>query len=261
MSFWEHVEALRKVLLRIAVVMGVAMAGAFVAMPWLFDNVIMAPCDPSFPVYRFFDAIAPGSSGGDFRIDVVSIELASQIFVHLSASGWTALVAAFPIVLYLLWTFVAPALYEHERRGVARTFLWGNLMFYTGVALAYFVIFPLTLRFLGTYRLSGTIRPVVSLESYMDNFFTLLLLMGLVFELPVLAWLLGRLGVLTRRFFSSYRRHAVMVLLIVAALITPTGDPFTLAVVFVPIYALWEASARLVPPGNDEEPEQTVKKD
>lgn len=247
MSFWEHVEALRRVLLRIAAVIVVAMVGAFVAMPWLFDHVIMAPCNPSFPVYRFFDAIAPGSAGDNFSIDVVSIELASQIFVHLSAAGWTALLVAFPIVLYQLWTFVAPALYEHERRGVVKSFLWGNLMFYSGVALAYFVIFPLTLRFLATYRLSSTIRPIVSLESYMDNFFTLLLMMGMVFELPLVAWLLGRLGVLSRGFFSSYRRHAIMVILIVAALITPTGDPFTLAVVFVPIYALWEASARLVP--------------
>ena len=120
-------------------------------------------------------------------------------------------------------------------------------MFYLGVTVGYFLVFPLAVRFLSTYQLSENIRPIVSLDSYMDNFFTLLLMMGAVFELPLLAWVLGKMGMLTRGFFSTYRRHAVVVLLIIAALITPTGDPFTLFIVFIPIYTLWEASARLVP--------------
>ncbi len=120
-------------------------------------------------------------------------------------------------------------------------------MFYLGVATGYFLVFPLAVRFLAGYQLSEAIRPIVSLDSYMDNFFMLLVMMGTVFELPLLAWLLGRIGVLTRSFFRRYRRHAIVVLLIVAAVITPTGDPFTLFLVFTPIYALWEIGARLVP--------------
>ena len=103
------------------------------------------------------------------------------------------------------------------------------------------------MRFLADYSLSDKIRTLVSLDSYMDNFFTLLLLMGAIFELPLLAWLLGKMGFLTRGFFSRYRRHAIVVLLIVAAAVTPTGDPFSLMAVFLPIYALWEFSRRLVP--------------
>ncbi len=243
-------EALRSVLVRITVLLAVLAVAAFVAMPYIFDNVVMAPTTSAFPTYRLFDdaAMALGATpAGDFRAEIVSIELASQMFVHLSASCWLAFIAGFPIVIYLLWTFVAPALYPEERRGIVRTFVWGNIMFYIGVAIGYFLVFPLTLRFLATYTLSASIHPVVSLDSYMDNFFTLLLMMGAVFELPLLAHRLGRLGIIDRSFFGTYRRHAIVALLIVAALITPTGDPFTLFIVFVPVYSLWELSARLVP--------------
>lgn len=240
--------------MRILLVTGVLAMCAFAAMPWIFDNIIMAACSESFPTYRIFDRIAEltgSDTSGEFRVDVVSLQLASQLFVHFSAACWTALIVGFPVIIYLLWGFVAPALYPEEKRGIRRAFFFGNIMFYLGVAVGYYLVFPLAVRFLATYQLSGAIRPIVSLDSYMDNFFTLLLMMGAVFELPLLAWLLGKMGLLTRSFFGRYRRHAIVALLIVAAVITPTGDPFTLFLVFVPIYALWEASARLVPESND----------
>ena len=245
MTFWDHLDDLRRVLFRVFIVVAVLGVGAFTAMPWIFQNVIMAPCNPGFPTYRIFDSIA-------FNVDVVSLELASQFFVHMSASCWVAFVVGFPVIIYLLWGFIAPGLYEHERRGVTKAFIFGNIMFYLGMAVGYYLVFPLAVRFLADYRLSEAIRPVVSLDSYMDNFFTILLMMGAVFELPLLAWILGKMGMLTRGFFSRYRRHAIVVLLIIAALITPTGDPFTLFLVFIPIYALWEASARLVPAATTE---------
>ncbi|MDE6135520.1 MAG: twin-arginine translocase subunit TatC, partial [Muribaculaceae bacterium] len=239
MTFWDHLDDLRRVVFRVLAVVGILGIGAFIAMPWIFDNVIMAPCSGRFLTYSFFDRIAAATGFGElatdagFSVDIVSIELASQLFIHLSASCWVALIVGFPIILYMLWGFVAPALYEHERRGITKAFFFGNVMFYLGVAAGYFLVFPLALRFLADYRLSDAIRPIVSLDSYMDNFFTLLLMMGAVFELPLLAWLLGKMGILTRGFFSRYRRHAIVALLIVAALITPTGDPFTLFIVFI----------------------------
>lgn len=254
MSFWDHLDDLRRVIFRIAAVMALISVASFVAMPWMFDHVIMAPCSGSFVTYGFFDRMASALGLADelatdpsFSVDIVSLELTSQLFVHLSAAFWVAFVVGFPVVVYLLWGFVAPALYEHEKRGAVRAFVFGNIMFYLGVATGYFLVFPLAVRFLADYQLSGAIRPIVSLESYMDNFFMLLVMMGAVFELPLLAWLLGRMGLLTRDFFGKYRRHAIVILLIVAAFITPTGDPFTLFIVFLPIYALWETSARLVP--------------
>lgn len=253
MTFWDHLDALRGVILRVLAVAAALAVAAFCVMPWFFDTVIMAPCRSDFPFYRLIDAIAGVSPlgfapAGAFDLHLVSLQLASQFYVHLSASCWTAIVAGFPVIIYILWSFISPALYEREKRGIRRAFLFGNIMFYAGVGVGYFLVFPLALRFLATYSLSADITPMISLDSYMDNFFTLILLMGAVFELPLVAWLLGKMGFLRRSFFSRYRRHAILGLLIAAGFITPTGDPFTLLAVFIPIYALWEFSARLVPP-------------
>ena len=164
----------------------------------------------------------------------------------MSASCWLALVVSFPVIIYLLWGFIKPGLYENERKGARMAFLFGNLMFYVGVCVGYFMVFPLTVRFLSDYQLSEMIPNQISIDSYMDTFITVVMMMGLFFELPLLAWLLGGMGLLHRNFFNTYRRHAIVALLILAAIITPTGDPFTLFVVFAPIYLLWEFSAFLV---------------
>ena len=252
MSFWDHLDVLRGVLIKIAVVL-VAMAIVFfVLMPSIFDNIILAPCKGNFVLYRIFEKVTAGVPGlpqfqaEGFHVELINIKLASQFFIHMSTSFWLALVFSFPIVIYLLWSFVSPALYEHEKRGIKRAFAFGNLMFFLGVAVGYFVVFPITLRFLADYHVSAMVPNQISLDSYMDTFLMLIFIMGIVFELPLLAWLLGKIGVLKRSFFKKYRRHAIVVLLILAALITPTGDPFTLTVVFLPIYFLYEMSAWLV---------------
>ena len=255
-TFWDHLDELRNVLVRIVITIVILAIGAFCIMPWFFDNVVLAPCHADFPFYRVIDYITShspvgtGISADPFNLTPVSLQLTSQFFIHFSAACWTAAVVAFPVIIYQLWTFVAPALYDNEKTGIRKAFFFGNLMFYLGVLTGYFIVFPLALRFLATYQLSESIQTVVSLDSYMDNFYTLILLMGAVFELPLLAWLLGKAGFITRSFFKKYRRHAIVALLIIAALITPTGDPFTLLAVFIPIYALWEFSARIVPPTN-----------
>lgn len=259
MSFWGHLDELRGVLFKIAIVVILLTVGAFIIMPWFFDHVILAPCSSDFIIYRLFDKISsfgilPQELSGDgFHVDLVSMQLTTQFFIHMSASCWLAFVVGFPIIIYLLWSFVEPALYEQEKRGIRRAFVFGNVMFFLGVLVGYFIVLPLAVRFLSQYTLSDHITGMVSLESYMDNFFTMLLLMGMVFELPLLAWLLGKMGLLRREFFGKYRRHAIVAILILAGLITPTGDPFTLFAVFIPVYALWELSSQLVPRKKDEE--------
>lgn len=252
MSFWDHLDVLRGVLIKIAVVLVVMAIGFFVLMPTIFDYVILAPCNGDFILYRIFAKITEGSSWlpqfstDGFHVELINIQLASQFFIHMSTSFWLALVFSFPIVIYLLWTFVSPALYEHEKRGIRRAFAFGNLMFFLGVAVGYFVVFPVTLRFLANYHVSDMVPNKISLDSYMSTFLMLIFIMGIIFELPLLAWLLGKIGVLKRSFFKKYRRHAIVVLLILAAFITPTSDPFTLTIVFLPIYLLYEMSACLV---------------
>jgi sec-independent protein translocase protein TatC len=253
MSFWNHIDALRSVLIRIIVVLVVVTFGLFCVMPTLFDQVILAPCHGDFVLYRLFERMTsslpwlPQFDASGFHVELINIKLASQFFIHMSTSFWLALVLSFPVSLYLLWTFVAPALYPHEKRGVKTAFFIGCMMFFIGVAVGYFIVFPVTLRFLADYHVSQFVPNQISLDSYMDTFLMLIFVMGIIFELPLLAWLLGSLGVLHRSFFHTYRRHAVVALLALAAIITPTGDPFTLMVVFLPIYLLYELSAYLVP--------------
>ena len=247
MGFWDHVDALRTVLLRGVVVIVILMTAYFAVMPELFDTVILAPCRPDFCLYQILDLAGDVIDPDREEIKLVNIQLASQFFIHMSASFWLAIITSFPIIVYLIWGFVAPGLYEDEKRGAGTAFAAGNAMFFLGVACGYFLVFPLTLRFLADYRLSESIPNHISLDSYMDNFMMLILMMGIIFELPVLAWLLGKAGLINRGLFDRYRRHAVIALLILAAVITPTGDPFTLTVVFLPIYLLWEVSAFTVP--------------
>ncbi len=262
MSFWDHIDALRSVMVRIVVVLLVATVALFCVMPTVFDSVILAPCHGDFALYRLFERMTssvswlPQFTTDGFHVELINIKLASQFFIHMSTSFWLALVLTFPFVLYQLWTFIAPALYPSEKRGVKTAFLIGCLMFFLGVAVGYFIVFPVTLRFLADYHVSQMVPNQISLDSYMDTFLMLIFVMGIIFELPLLAWLLGVLGVLRRNFFRTYRRHAVVALLVLAAIITPTGDPFTLSIVFLPIYLLYEVSAYLVPnTSNDSETE------
>ena len=150
MSFWDHADALRGVLLRAAGVVVVLTALLFSVMPRLFDEVIMAPCRPDFWLYGLLGA-------GDFSVTIVNIKLASQFFIHVSSSFWLALVLSCPVIMYLLWTFVSPALYSHERRGVKTAFILGNFMFFAGLAVGYLLVFPITLRFLADYQVSAAV--------------------------------------------------------------------------------------------------------
>ena len=155
-----------------------------------------------------------------------------------------ALVLMFPYLIFEIWRFIQPALFASERKSVGAAFGFGTGMFFLGCAVGYFLVFPFTFRFLTEYQLSPMIVNQISLNSYMGNFLMMIFVMGLVFELPLLSWLLSKLGLVNRAFFRKYRKHAVVVLLFLAAVITPSGDPFTLLIVFLPLYLLYELGIR-----------------
>ena len=159
--------------------------------------------------------------------------------------------------MWEIWKFISPALYENEKKNVRWVFLFGTIMFFIGCSVGYLLVFPLTLRFLATYQLSAAITEQVSLDSYMNNFLMLVFIMGVVFEMPLVSWLLSKIGILHRGFFHKYRRHAIIGLLVAAAFITPSSDPFTLGAVFFPLYGLYELSAFFVrkEPKEDEDEE------
>jgi sec-independent protein translocase protein TatC len=152
----------------------------------------------------------------------------------------------FPYILYQLFLFVAPALRAHERKHSVAVIVYSSLLFYLGVALDYFLIFPLSFRFLATYQVAGSVNNLIELSSYTGTLLMLSLLFGIMSELPVVSWLLAKIGLLTDTFMRKYRKHAVVIILVLSAVITPSGDAFTLFLVFVPIYFFYELSIWIV---------------
>ena len=252
MSFWDHLDVLRQVLFRVLGVWLVLAVGYFIVMPYLFDQVILAPCHNDFIFYQLLrDVGAYFNLSGDFftqtfSVKLININLAAPFFIHMSTAFWMSVVTATPYLFYELWKFVSPALYPNERKGVKKALCLGSVMFFIGVAVGYFMVYPLTLRFLSSYQLSIAIENQISLNSYIDNFMMLVLCLGLAFELPLVTWLLSLLGIVHKDLLKKYRRHAIVLLVILAAVITPTGDPFTLTIVAIPLYLLYEFSIRMV---------------
>lgn len=252
MTFWDHLDVLRRVLIRVVGVWLVLAVGFFIAMPYLFDSVILAPCHNDFAFYHLLHKIGDWFHlSGDFftqhfEVKLININLASPFFIHISTAFWMSIVMSVPYLLFEIWRFIKPALYPNEKKNVRMALGIGTVMFFLGVLLGYFMVYPLTLRFLATYELSAEIENRISLNSYIDNFMMLILMMGLVFELPLVTWLLSLMGLVTKSFLRKYRRHAVVVIFVVAAIITPTGDPFTLSVVAIPLWMLYELSILLI---------------
>ncbi len=252
MTFWDHLEDLRKIIFRILGLVFLLAVVMFSFMNEIFDRFILAPSRNDFFLYQWLNHLnqkfpyIPDFCLGSFQVKIININLTSQFLIHMSTSLWMGVVIGFPFVIYQLFLFVKPALYSYERQNIGWALFFGNLLFYIGLALGYLMVFPLTLRFLAGYQLSSFIENSVSLDSYIDSFLMLCFMMGLVFELPLLSWLLSKMGVLRRNFFNKFRKHAIVILLLIAAFITPSSDPFTLMVVFLPLYLLWEISAMVV---------------
>lgn len=259
LTFWEHLDELRRVLFKVLGVWMVLAVGYFLAMPYLFDQIILAPCHDDFIFYEWLKQIGTWLQlEGDFftqkfEVKLININLAAPFFIHLSTAFWLSVVTAMPYLFYEVWVFIQPALYPNERKGVRKALALGTVMFFMGVLLGYFMVYPLTLRFLSTYQLSDLIENQISLNSYIDNFMMLVLCMGVAFELPLVTWLLSLLGIVSRETLRTYRRHAIVVIVIAAAVITPTGDPFTLAVVAIPLYFLYEMSIWMIKKKEDHE--------
>ena len=249
MSFWDHLDVLRSSLVRIVVVsLGFGIV-AFCFKKVLF-SIVLAPGRDSFATYRLFDWI---NGLGDlhpmpssFNVELINTGLAEQFMIHVKTAFAFGFFCAAPYVLYLIFKFVSPALYANERRYAVKAVSAGYLMFLAGVLLSYFLIFPLTFRFLGTYQVSSDVANMITLQSYMGTLMMMSILMGIVFELPVLCWLLGKLGILSAGFMRRFRKHSIIVILIISAIITPTSDVFTLTLVALPIWLLYEISILLV---------------
>jgi sec-independent protein translocase protein TatC len=238
MTFWDHLDELRSVIISVLVVTVSAAVVAFCLKDELFA-IVLAPRSSDFITYRLM-GVEP------FSVSLMNTGLTEQFLIHMKTAMYAGVLVASPYIIYMLFRFVSPALYDNERRYATLLCGSGYLMFILGTAINYFLIFPLTVKFLGTYQVSPGVVNMLTLQSYMDTLLMMSLVMGIVFELPVVSWILGRMGLVNAQMMQSMRRHAIVAILVVAAIITPTTDAFTLLVVALPIWLLYELSIVIV---------------
>lgn len=234
MTFWDHLEDLRKSFLRILTGYGVAVVALFFFKGFIFDDLILAPSKSDFFLYQLL--------GTDFSMTLINIEVAAQFLIHMRITLICALILSFPYIIYEVWRFIVPALYEKEKKAIKGAFAFASVLFYAGVLVGYSVVFPLMLNFFSGYQVSPDVQNTFSLTSYISLFTSMVLTFGIVFEFPTVVAVLSRLGIVSRTMLKSFRRHAICLVVVLAAVITPSGDPFSLLIVSVPLYLLYEFS-------------------
>jgi len=246
MSFWEHLEELRWHVLRSLIAILVLAIVAFLNRHLIFDTIILAPKDSEFITNRVLCKVAEWLSVQRLCIDnlslsIINIKMSGQFLVHMYVSIVAGIIVAFPYIIYELWRFISPALYEKERKYTTGAVAVCSLLFILGVLFAYFLIVPLTINFLGTYQVSDFVANQVALSSYIGTVVSVTLGVGIVFELPILVYFLTRVGILTPEFLRKNRKYMIVILLIISAIITPP-DVFSQILVVIPLMVLYEIS-------------------
>lgn len=246
MSFLQHLEELRWHIIRalIAVVAGAIVA--FMFKNFIFDNIILAPNNPDFVTNRLLcrlaDAVnAPALCINQDPIELISIKMSGQFTTHINISLVAGLIMAFPYVFWEFWSFFRPALYEKERKYARGAVTMASVLFTMGILFGYFIITPLSINFLGSYRVSDIVNNQINITSYIGSVTSVALSAGITFELPIVVFFLARIGIVTPEFMRKYRKHAIVLVLIVAAVITPP-DVFSLILVSIPLVLLYEVS-------------------
>lgn len=248
LTFGGHLEVLRKILIRITIVT-LILACIIFAFKDVTFNILLAPGEYDFITYKWIEYVCrmfdPDFRFIEFHIDLIATDLSSQFMTHLSTSIYLGLLCASPFILFELFRFVSPALLEVEKKYSTRIVVIIYLLFVLGVLMSYYILFPISFRFLGTYSVADKIHSTITLDSYISSFVTLTLLMGLVFQLPVIAFVLGKMGFIQSEFLIKYRRYAFLMICLVAAIITPP-DIMTLILVTIPLYLLYEVSIKVI---------------
>ena len=248
MTFGGHFEVFRRMLFRIIAVAG-AIAGVVFCFKETTWEILLAPSEWDFCTYRWIEtamqAIGINFRFEEFNVQMIATDLSSQFMTHITTAGYLGVLGASPYILYELFRFISPALYGNERRYSVQVAGIIYVLFLLGVLMSYFVLFPISFRFLGTYSVSAKVVSNITLDSYISTFVSLTLVMGVVFQLPVIAFFLGKMGVVTSSILANYRKHSFIAIMLVAAIITPP-DLMTLILVTIPLYLLYEVSIRIV---------------
>jgi sec-independent protein translocase protein TatC len=248
MSFFDHIEVLRWHLIRSAVAIMVFTVLAFAYYDFLFDIIIMGPKRPDFWTYQMMCKIGERFNlGPDFCITeipgkIINTEMAGQFTLQLNSSLLMGITLGFPYLLWEIWRFVKPALHENERKSASGFVFYASMLFLIGVLFGYYIIAPLSVNFLTNYTVSEIIENTITIDSYLSSVATLTLGSGVVFELPIVIYILSKLGIMTPQFMREKRRYAVVLILIIAAIVTPTPDILTMLTVSFPLFLLYEIS-------------------
>lgn len=250
MSFMDHLEVLRWHLVRSSAVILVLGIALFCFPDFIFGTIVFGPLKADFPTYIKLCELSEKLGGVEglcitkISFQLISNQLSGQFTMHMWISLLGGIILAFPYVLFEIWLFIRPALRDAEIKPTRGFVLISSLLFLTGVLFAYFIIVPLSVQFLGNYSITSDhfIQTLPTIDDYISLASTLVLATGIVFEMPVLVYFLTRFGILSPEFMKKFRRHAVVVLLILAAIITPSPDITSQMLVFIPLFLLYETS-------------------
>lgn len=246
MTFWDHLTELRKRLMRIILAWFVMTIVAFLNREIIFDKIILAPKDTDFITYKWLCQL-----GNFLHVDslclppmsltIINLNLSGQFMTHMTISMFAGLILSAPVIIFQIWQFIMPALYDKEKRYARQAVFIMSFLFFIGVLFSYYLMVPWTLNFLGTYQVSALVANQISLSSYISTVTSTILSVGLVFELPVVVYVLSKLGIITPAFMKKNRKYAFVIILILAAIITPP-DVFSQIMVTIPLYSLYEIS-------------------
>jgi sec-independent protein translocase protein TatC len=248
MSFLEHLEALRWHLMRAVIAVVTLAIILFFYREIVFDNFLFAPKHPDFWTYRMLCLLSDYLDMGDalcireLPFELINTELSGQFTMHIWVSFVAGFILAAPYVLWEIWRFIKPALHEKERKYSKGVVFFSTLLFFAGVLFGYYVIVPLSINFLGSYQVSADVKNMIAMDSFVSTVTTITFASGIVFELPIVIYFLTQIGLMTPQFMRTYRKHAMVIILIVAAVITPSPDVTSQLLVAFPLYLLYELS-------------------
>jgi sec-independent protein translocase protein TatC len=248
MSFWDHLEALRWHIIRSGIAVAVFAIIAFLSKNILFDTIFLGPYHLDFWTYKELCRLSGLAGMGDslcvheMGFTLINTELAGQFSQHISMAISTGVVLGFPYAAFELWRFIRPALSPKERNSSMGIVWFSTLLFMLGILFGYFIITPITVQFLGTYRISEEIKNTIQITDYIQTVIMTTFTIALVFELPMVIFFLSRAGILGPKLMRQYRKHAIVIILIVAAVITPSTDMLTMTLVAIPFMVLYELS-------------------
>lgn len=247
MSFFDHLEVLRWHLIRAAIAIIVFAGLAFYYFDTIWDTVIMGPMHADFFTYQMLCKIGKIWGHSDMCITeikgkIINTEMAGQFTLQINSSLLIGIMAGFPYLLFEIWKFIKPARLDKERKSASGFVFYASLLFFLGIMFGYFVVTPLSIHFLTNYTVSADIQNNFTIDSYLSSVATLTLITGIVFQLPILVFILANIGILTPKFMSEKRRYAIIIILIVAMLVTPTPDLLTMIVISIPLFGLYEVS-------------------